>query len=638
VTTSSAHPAELRDYVSRTRGALIDVADAAVLVTQAVADLQAALPEGHQLTTIADLTLPAVSRAHAVDAQVSITAAIFDAAGRGDGVVTVDDTALPAFPPVYDQATIDALTARLEDELATLKERLAASSADETTLDELLGLLGMARTLTDRADVKGHSTEAAAELIDRMGAGDVAVMLDMLEGAVLDDDPAAAREGFEDLGIVLSRGLETQPTRVDRWLDTLTAGHSWIDSTPEALVALAALGAPGARAFGGAVWSRLLAHRDDALPSYGNGPLRGPSGGLLERVFGTPSAVAVMVDATAERPGLANGIVTNTNAEVFEDLVGDRLNDTPWPAAVEDRFNDVLAASIDPSLPLNHRLESSLHVMGIISGADGLNDTYSDATLTTLGTMTHPLLANTGPGKETIVFDRPAGTDATESATPLWGAVGNLGNTDAGTVGVRIGLERAIADRFAAGLTGDPGEPVALTTLRGIAEVRAEVVTEAIRERLEAIERRLERGDPVSAGIETLLLEGASMSAQAQPIAVGLQALQAARDGQGVQVVEGGRILGDNAGEHMVYRLVLADIATSPDIATPQLVEALNDAALEGLRDDNRRSAALGVYSFVMGDTRSDAVPGLSRLRELLSEQESALRTDSAENLDAAHG
>jgi hypothetical protein len=636
VTTSSAHPAELRDYVSRTRGALIDVADAAVLVTQAVADLQAALPEGHQLTTIADLTLPAVSRAHAVDAQVSITAAIFDAAGRGDGVVTVDDTALPAFPPVYDQATIDALTARLEDELATLKERLAASSADETTLDELLGLLGMARTLTDRADVQGHSTEAAADLIDRLGAGDVAVMLDMLEGAVLDDD-SAARGGFEDLAIVLSRGLETQPTRVDRWLDTLTAGHSWIDSTPEALVALAALGAPGARAFGGAVWSRLLAHRGDGLPSYGNGPLRGPSGGLLERVFGTPSAVAVMVDAAAERPGLANGIVTNMSADVFEDLVSDRLNDTPWPADIEDRFNEILTASIDPSLPLNHRLESSLHVMEFVRDTDDLSDTYSDATLTTLGTMTHPLLANTGPGQKTIVFDRPAGTDATESATPLWGAVGKLGNTDAGTVGVSIGLERAIDDRFAAGLSGSASEPVALTTLKGIAEVRAEVVTESVRERFDAIESHLERGDAVSAGIETLILQGGTMSPHTEAIAIGLQALQTARDNQGVQVVEGGSILGGDAHAHMAYRLVLADLAARPDLATPELVQALNQAALEGLRDEDRHSSAVGVYDFVMDPRTDETVTGLGELRELVLQQETFLNTNSAEDHDAAH-
>lgn len=594
MTVSSADPAELRMYAGRSTGLLADVAEATPAVASAVAALQTALPDAFKLTSTVDLTLPALGRARGVDVQVSVTADVFEQAGRGEGgVVTVDDAALPPLTPIFDQVTLDALTARLTDELTTLRERLASGSADETTLAELVGLLDMARILTDRGEVEGRGVEVAEGLVEHMGAGDVRVMLDMLEAAALEDDGLAmATGGFEDLAIVVSRGLEAQPARTERWVDSLTEGHDWFDGPPEGLVALAALGAPTTRTFGLAVWDEINQPRPGP-PSLVT-PRDARDGGLLDTMFDTTHAPQVVVRAAIDRPALANGIVLGADIDEFEELFGEPYYDVPRPRSMAGDLDALLVSSIDPSLPLNVRLSAASHAMTMVNEASDLAGTYRDETLTTLGTMTRPLLSNLDPNVGTIVFEAPAGGDATESADPLWDAAARLGNTDPGAAGLRTGLSGALDDLVASGRTDSASEPIKLETLGRLRRVREQMVTSVAGGRLDAIEADVESGGRTR-DLDTTILDALGAT-PAEPVTVLVETVQNYRGDNAVEVVEGGSILGHQSEAAMTYRLVLANLAARPDLATPELMQGLTQAGIEGLADDDRRSAAIDRY------------------------------------------
>ncbi len=87
----------------------------------------------------------------------------------------------------------------------------------------------------------------------------------------------------------------------------------------------------------------------------------------------------------------------------------------------------------------------------------------------------------------------------------------------------------------------------------------------------------------------------------------------------------------------MTYRLVLANLAARPDLATPELMQGLAQAGIEGLADDDRRSAAIGIYDFVEGDQVDEAAyPGLSVLQDVLDRQYDEINLGAAEVTDRA--
>jgi hypothetical protein len=222
---------------------------------------------------------------------VGAVGAAFRAAGAdidGDGVVTARDDDLP---PVGSASRADRL-AEVAALLASLRER-AAAGGPTITAGELATVLATARDLVATAPDPGAE---AARILATVGAGDVAVAVDLLGEATSDaTDPAhVAVAALFDLGALVSLGLEGQPERAERWAHQLTgtlAAHDLVgDGRVDGVALLGGGNAPGAATFGVALAAGLQA-----------GGVETRRWGPVHRLYGTTHPLAPTVAAAGAR-------------------------------------------------------------------------------------------------------------------------------------------------------------------------------------------------------------------------------------------------------------------------------------------------------------------------------------------------
>lgn len=652
----AARPDAMRQYVLGVRGRREDAEEVRAALVRAHEQLVGALPAGFAAPGLPDIAGP-LTRCRDVDGYVATVADRFADAGSvgPDGVHRMDGDLLADIPYTsrYGEAHRRRLREQAEEELARLREHLSSGSADETTVGEMVATLGWMRFEVDRAPTPEARQRVAADLIDTMGAGDVQGMLDLLEGE-LDQDGAdvdAVRSTLEDLAVVTSLGLEAQPGRAQRWAGQLAGDHDWYhDGPPEMLVALGALVAPGTATLGLAVWRQVWSHT--YMPSdQGTLPVhqhRADDGGPLDRLLGSPNAIEVLADSAADRPELANAIVMGTitqGPEGFEHLLaqGGTQNPSLGGDGTYDALGRMLTASVDIRLPLEDRLLAASQTMTMYDHVlhDGPDYFYAAPVLEGLGTMTQPLLANLHPsevpGESRIQLPGlPVNDAANPFADHLENVIRDLAQSEGGTAGLARAVEGATTELIhrSAGQAVDAGSvnPLHEPTLVRTGEMMDWVVGAVTSERVDALVSAIEGGG-WDAGLQAAVLEGLGAT-RLEPVSVVAESVLAAA---GQDVVPGGSVLGDDPETRITYHLVLANLAARPEIASPQLLQALQDAANPAQAGAPR--GAEGIALFLADDTISEpAYPGLAELRASIHHQEQLIGHDAAALLAEVFG
>jgi hypothetical protein len=483
MTRISLDPTRLRDYVAHASAPRDDADQRVMALTNALADLEAALPSwlGGPAPPAAPDAAGALQRVATLDDHVGAVAAVFeDADEHGpDGLPVVDDgtlTATAPLPALYDEDDRQALRDRAEDELATLFERLRAGDADATTAGELAAVLGL---LDHVVAASADPQQAAAGLMERMGAGDLDAALTLLEEEAAAADDVGRRDwqvvAIADLASFVSLGLEAEPARAARWVDRLAsrrdlAGPDGADGA-DGLAVLGAFVAPGTQVLGRHLFARL----------WRVGPA--PGGGLVERLYDTDVLVEPVLAGAGRNPELANAIVTDllgsgevvdaqgrTRADDFEVLFSISHEQDPRFSGLDDGvLGDALAAAVDPSLdPLDRATTAwdlTNHYVDV--ELDGrVHYGYPPEVLHGLAAATQPLLEGWDPaadGQVVLATRTDAATPVDDG--PLWRAVADYAQRDGGLAGLREAVGGATVFRVdAAGqaIVDHPGQADAI--------------------------------------------------------------------------------------------------------------------------------------------------------------------------------
>ncbi|HEY8544142.1 MAG TPA: hypothetical protein VIL36_03810, partial [Acidimicrobiales bacterium] len=414
MSTVSGHPDEMQGYVGDVEGPRDAAHRARERLLDAYDELVALLPAGFPAPGRPDVAGP-LGRCRQVDELVGEVAERLRTAGagRGDGTYELDaaDLAISSTSPYGDRLR-RRLARRAEQELARLRERMASGSYDETTVGELVAVLGWMRHEVDTA---ADPQAAAAALIDTMGPGDLQEIERMLVAApdaAWDGDEAWVHRVVGDLAVVVSHGLEGAPRRAERWVAEIADDQDWYHhGPPPLLVALAVLGAPATVTLSRTVWRHVWEHTysDEhgvALLSH-----KGPEGGELERLVGTRNAIEALADSAAERPALANAIVLDHVEEGLADF--EHLFSAAHPPigdeSTYDALGRMLTASVDVSLPVEDRMEAASRTLTLYDQAlaQGPVNYYDPEVRTGLATMTQPLLARLHPSLDEGIIHQP---------------------------------------------------------------------------------------------------------------------------------------------------------------------------------------------------------------------------------------
>jgi hypothetical protein len=415
MSTVSGDPDEMQGYVRD----VDEVRDAAYRARERLVDayeeLEAALPAGHPAPDRPDVAGP-LGRSRRVDELVGEVAERLRTAGEGraDGTYTLDAAALAVIPYTspYGAELRSRLAQRAELELARLRERMASGSYDETTAGELVAVLSWMR----HEVVTAADPQAAAELIDRMGPGDLQEIERLVVAAYEGDGDAAWVDGaVGDLAVVVSHGLEPSPERAERWVAEIDDDQDWYhDGPPPLLVALGALAAPTTVVLTRTVWRHVWDHTYDDATGAAVLAHRGPEGGTLDRLVGTPNAIEALAASAGERPPLANALVLDVVDEGFADFEhlfaqGGTTNPALGREAAYEALGSMLTASVDVSLPMDARLLAASQTVALYDTAlqEGPVYYYAPEVRTGLATMTQPLLARLHPSFEAAIIHQP---------------------------------------------------------------------------------------------------------------------------------------------------------------------------------------------------------------------------------------
>jgi len=435
------------------------------------------------LVPLVDLRAEAAHQA----AWVGAVGEAFRAAGAdsdGDGVVTVRDADLP---PVGSASRADRL-AEVTALLASLRERAAAGDPGITAA-ELATLLATAHDLvTTAADPQAE----AERILAAVGAGDIAVAVDVLGGATAQvadpEDPAVA--ALSDLGHLVSLGLERQPARAERWARQLTStlaaralvgGSLYVDG----LALLAGGNAPGTAAFGVALVAAL---RESGVGTHRTGPVRWLFGGTDPLAPAVAAAGARGADGSFSQVPLAHGVVADlARADRGLPLAATFGNDAPaayngaWadrglplaaafgndaPAGYDGARADALRASVDPSVSAADRVHLALDLATLYRDQDQILPAFPDLryygpeVTSAFGAATQPLLEHWAWHGDGGTVDVPAASGAAIPVPDggLWTTVGELAQAPGGADGLGMALGGATTARLSAGAAALPAE------------------------------------------------------------------------------------------------------------------------------------------------------------------------------------
>ncbi len=672
MTRISLDPTLLRGYTAHAADPRDDVSDRVAELGAALADLEAALPGavGGLVAPTAPDTDAAVLKATATDDHVAAVAAVFEDADQHgpDGLPIVDDATLTAALPVpdlYTEEQREALRLQAEEELASLRERIAAGDVDDTTTDALMGTLGL---LNHVVETSADPQAAAAALVETMGPGDMYEALRLLdaeastEGDRLGHDSPAVT-AIADLASVTSLGLEDDPERAARWADDLatrgitheeTGARGSTVTTVErphldALVVLAASVAPGTGTLGTAIFDRL----------HGPGPYPG-EGGVVDRLYGGAGGLTPILERAAGEPELANGIVDSLLDDT-PDREGDgsplqragidtvfspgRDDIHEFPGLSDETLRDVLVASVDPSLDPVERGTTAYHLAEqhaavldsrppVPRGPYAGPQEYGDTVVEGFAAATQPLLEGWTSTGEAEVWLLPSdgGAPVALADDVLWDAVGAYGERGSGVDGLLHAVGGAtsmrvlqaydigLADPESAGHTA----PLDLSRLTALGDLQGWVAANVNSERFTSLVEAAEAPAGPSAVVTSILTGVIGEAPGGSSLGGVINALQAL-EGRGV--TGGGNALA-GAEVRTVVDMALLDLAARPDLATPEVLTQLEEAA--GARGET------GIYSLLTNNVHPppEAIsPALRELRNLVLAQSEAVDTAEANAL-----
>ncbi len=644
--TSAAVPDRLAAFAAAHPAIDEPLACATLRAVAGLADVAAAA--GGFGTLADDLLVPLLDlRAEAAHQAtwVGAVGAAFRAAGAdtdGDGVVTARDDDLP---PVGSASRADRL-AEVAALLASLRER-AAAGGPTITAGELATVLATARDLVATAPDPGAE---AARILATVGAGDVAVAVDLLGEATSDaTDPAhVAVAALFDLGALVSLGLEGQPVRAERWAHQLTgtlAAHDLVgDGRVDGLALLGGGNAPGTAAFGVALAAGLQA-----------GGVETRRWGPVHRLYGTTHPLAPTVAAAGARGAdgrfaqvpLAHGLVSDlarAEADRGQALAG--VFGGGAPTGYDLARADALRAAVDPTVPAPDRVRLALDLATQFGERDRVFpafpelELYSPAVTSAFGAATQPLLEHWSwhgdhgtIGVPSAAGPRPVPDDA------LWATVGDLAQLPGGDEGLGAALSGATTRRLAAGVVVHQGElahgalpspvaPLAPDGLRELGRLYARTTAAAGHARFEAIAEHVEQGATTEEAARPVL-DGALGELPGGSVAAGaVHSLELATT-EPPEITGGGPVT-RGLEPTLTAALVRLDLAHHPELATDAVLRALRAAEEAG---------PTGVYDLIHGDDRVAATGAgreLSELQALVTAQEDLVDVRLATTTDQA--
>lgn len=548
----------------------------------------------------------------------------------GDGVFGTDDEGPSS--AVLGSPVLAEERLRLAAALATLHER-AHSGEPGLTQTELAMLMGQVRAVVSAS---GDPRAEAELLTATMGSGDVVAALLLLEPGAHDapstvDVSVAA---LRDLGYLLSLGLEDQPERAERWADEIltekvASGPAWdIGSSVESVAVMASGNAAGTSMVAGALYSQLISRTGST-----------PHGGLVHRLYGVtaPGAPILVTAATVDAQGsrhqapLAHEVVSRTLEagavrQVFDRDAGAGVLEPEAGRRYQAQLGEVLAASVDMSIDRIDRQTLAYELTDAFVSARSLplvGDAFSADVTRGFASATQPLLESwTGAAGGSIEGGWSHGLVPDDL---LWEAVARLAEAPGGVAGlqdavegmttVRLG-ELAAPERAASG--GDLG-PYDGADLVELGETYRRLVYEVGNERFNSLVAAAEQGvAPQDASLSVLygVIGEAPGGSTLAGVIEGLRGFA----GDGAQVTGGGSPI-EGLELRLTRDLILQNLAADPGLgADPDLGAVLEQVSV--------RQGEAGLHDLVHGsqhELNDEAGPGLTRLRDLVREQEATV-------------
>lgn len=639
--TSSAEPARLESYGTAMQPIADDIATAATKLDTALEGFRTGAGDFAPSTSTASSWSAPLRTLHDELAYLGawttrVGGWFRDAADDpdGDGVYGTDDElALALGSPI-----LAVERRRVAAELASLHERARRGDLDLGP-NEVAALVERARTLVDAA----ADPQAEAQLLTAaMGPGDVVTALTVLESVDLDDPSSLATSiaAMRDLGRVVSLGLEDQPARAERWADEivtlkLDAGPIWgTGAATESIAVMGSGNAAGTSVLTGALFGQLITRTG-----------RTPRGGIVDRAYGVtdPAAPILATAATVDDGGLhpqarlAHDVVRrsldaghDTMADVFDDDDGAQPLDPVAHGEYQTRLGEVLAASVDYTLPAEarRRLADDLATY-YVTDQRLLPQDFSAPVTRGFGAATQPLLeAWTGSTAGAITLTEASGPAPDDV---LWDAARALAGEPGGSAGLNAAIEGTttvrlggLVDPTLARSNGDYG-PYHGDDLRELGEVYWRLATEVGNERFNSIVDALETDTRVQ-DATMAVVTGIAGELPGGSTAAGITEALVTYSTGPPGVTGGGNPI-DGLAAHLSRDLVIHNVETVPELQSDTQLRTV-------IEEVCRTRGQVGLHDLVHGSEHElddVAGPGLDRLRALIDAQESNVNLPLAE-------